>query len=149
MSRMQLAEVAPEIYQAWYAAEQAIRRGPLDSTVRELVKIRVSQMNGCLFCIDMHTTDARMAGETEQRIYYLNAWRESVKFTDAERAALAYAEAVTRLGEHGVSDEIWAEVEKNFEEGARAGLVAVTAMINLWNRIGVPLRMQPASAAES
>lgn len=143
MSRLPLPKLAPEVYQAWYAAEMAIRRGPLDSVIRELVKIRVSQINGCVYCIDMHTTEARLAGETEKRIYQLNAWRESALYTEAERVALAYAEAVTRLGEHGVPDELWAEVEKHFEEGARGGLVSVTAMINLWNRIGVPLRMQP------
>ncbi len=143
MSRMKLPQAAPEVYQAWIAAEGAIRRGPLDPVVRELVKIRASQLNGCVYCIDMHTTDARLAGETEKRIFQLDAWRESRLYTEAERAALAYAEAVTRLGEHGVSDEIWTEVEKHFEEGARAGLVAITAMINLWNRIAVPLRMLP------
>ncbi|MFD0364541.1 carboxymuconolactone decarboxylase family protein [Nocardia sp. GCM10030253] len=140
---MNLADVSPEIYHAWFAAESAIRRGPLDPTVRELVKIRCSQINGCVYCIDLHTTDARLAGETEKRIFQLDAWRESVLYTEPERAALAYAEAVTKLGERGVSDEIWADVEKHFEQGARAGLVAVSAMINLWNRIGVPLRMQP------
>ncbi|MEV6065641.1 carboxymuconolactone decarboxylase family protein [Nocardia sp. NPDC052001] len=144
MSRMNLAAVAPEVYKAWMAAEVAIRRGPLDATVRELVKIRVSQINRCLFCIEMHTTEARKEGETEKRIYHLNAWRESDQFTPAERAALEYAEAATELGEHGVSDEIWAEVEKNFDEGARGGLVAITAQINLWNRIGVPLRLYDA-----
>ncbi|WP_369639186.1 carboxymuconolactone decarboxylase family protein [Nocardia sp. JMUB6875] len=140
---MNLSEVAPEIYQAWVAAEIAIRRGPLDATVRELVKIRVSQINGCLFCIDMHATEARKEGETERRLWHLNAWRESALFTDAERAALEYAEAATELGPHGVSDEIWAGVEKHFDEGQRAGLVAVTAQINLWNRIGVPMRLEP------
>ncbi|MFB7717324.1 carboxymuconolactone decarboxylase family protein [Nocardia sp. NPDC056100] len=144
MSRMNLAAVAPEVYKAWMAAEVAIRRGPLDATVRELVKIRVSQINRCLFCIEMHTTEARKEGETEKRIYHLNAWRESDQFTPAERAALEYAEAATELGEHGVSDEIWAEVEKNFDEGARGGLVAITAQINLWNRLGVPLRLYDA-----
>ncbi|MEU8900856.1 carboxymuconolactone decarboxylase family protein [Nocardia sp. NPDC048505] len=143
MARLNLPELAPEVYKGWYEAEMAIRRGPLDATVRELVKIRVSQLNGCLYCIDMHTTDARLHGETEQRIYYLNAWRESVKFSAAEKAALAYAEEVTALGPHGVTDAVWAEVQAEFEEGAQAGLVAVTAMINLWNRIGVPLRMEP------
>ncbi|GAA5084078.1 carboxymuconolactone decarboxylase family protein [Nocardia iowensis] len=143
MSRMKLAKVFPEVYQAWFAAEAAIRRGPLSPVVRELVKIRVSQINGCVYCIDLHTTDARLAGETEKRIFQLDAWRESALYTDAERAALAYAEAVTKLGDHGVSDEVWADVEKHFDEGATAGLVAITAMINLWNRIGVPLRIQP------
>ncbi|MCU1648235.1 MAG: uncharacterized protein JWN03_8510 [Nocardia sp.] len=141
MSRMNLAAVAPEVYKAWMAAEVAIRRGPLDATVRELVKIRVSQINRCLFCIEMHTTEARKEGETEKRIYHLDAWRESDLFTDAEGAALEYAEAATELGVHGVSDEIWAAVEKNFDEGERGGLVAITAQINMWNRLGVPLRM--------
>ncbi|MGW4351612.1 carboxymuconolactone decarboxylase family protein [Nocardia sp. NPDC004582] len=143
MSRLTMHEAAPEVYQAWIAAETAIRRGPLDATVRELVKIRVSQINGCLFCVDMHSTEARKLGETERRLWHLNAWRESALFTPAEQAALEYAEAATRLGAHGVSDEIWAGVEKHFDEGPRAGLVAVTAQINLWNRIGVPLRMEP------
>ncbi|WP_069163821.1 carboxymuconolactone decarboxylase family protein [Nocardia altamirensis] len=140
---MKLATVAPEVYKAWFAAEAAIRRGPLDPVIRELVKIRVSQQNGCVYCIDLHTTDARLEGETEKRIYQLNAWRESALYTEQERAALAYADAVTKLGEHGVSDEVWADVEKHFDEGAAAGLVAVTAMVNLWNRIGVPMQMRP------
>ncbi|MGW4244133.1 carboxymuconolactone decarboxylase family protein [Nocardia sp. NPDC004722] len=140
---MNLSEAAPEVYKAWLAAEAAIRRGPLDATVRELVKIRVSQLNGCLFCIDMHSTEARKEGETERRLWHLNAWRESALFTETERAALEYAEAATHLGPHGVSDEIWADVEKHFDEGQRAGLVAVTAQINLWNRIGVPMRLEP------
>ncbi|MFE3194580.1 carboxymuconolactone decarboxylase family protein [Nocardia sp. NPDC059240] len=140
---MNLSEVAPEVYKGWVAAEVAIVRGPLDATVRELVKIRVSQINGCLFCIDMHATEARKEGETERRVWHLSAWRESALFTEAERAALEYAEAATELGPHGVSDEIWAAVEKHFDEGERAGLVAVTAQINMWNRLGVPLRMEP------
>lgn len=142
MARMNTAEAAPEVYKAFMAAEVAIRKGPLDATVRELVKIRASQMNGCLFCIDMHTSEARKHGETEQRIYNLNAWRESRLFTEAERAALAYAEAVTILDVHNVTDEIWADVEKHFDEGERGGLVAISALINLWNRIAVPTRMQ-------
>lgn len=142
MGRMNVAEAAPEAYRAFAAAEMAIRKGPLDATVRELVKIRASQMNGCLLCIDMHTEEARKHGETERRIYNLNAWRESTLFTDAERAALAYVEAVTVLDTHNVTDEIWAEVEKHFDEGERGGLVAISALINLWNRIGVPMRMQ-------
>ena len=142
MARMNTAEAAPEVYKAFMAAEVAIRKGPLDATVRELVKIRASQMNGCLFCIDMHTGEARKHGETEQRIYNLDAWRESRLFTGAERAALAYVEAVTILDVHNVTDEIWAEVEKHFDEGERGGLVAISALINLWNRIAIPTRMQ-------
>lgn len=145
MTRLQMHEVAPDVYKGWLAAEAAIRRGPLDAVVRELVKIRVSQINRCLFCIDMHTTEARKEGETEKRIHHLPAWRESDQFTAPERAALEYAEAATELGVHGVSDEVWDEVEKNFDEGQRAGLVAITAQINLWNRIGVPLRLYQGS----
>ncbi|WP_306362485.1 carboxymuconolactone decarboxylase family protein [Nocardia sp. CC227C] len=143
MSRLNLPKLAPEVYKAWAAAEMAIHQGPLDPVVRELVKIRVSQINGCLYCIDMHTTQARKEGESEQRIFHLNAWRESTLFTEVEKAALEYAEAATELGPHGVSDEVWATVEKHFDEGQRGGLVAITAQINLWNRLGVPLRIQP------
>ncbi|MFI1913167.1 carboxymuconolactone decarboxylase family protein [Nocardia sp. NPDC020380] len=143
MQRMNMAEAAPEVYKGWVAAEIAIINGPLDATVRHLVKLRVSQLNGCLYCIDMHTDEARKAGETDLRLAHLTAWWESAQFTGTEKAALDYAEAATRLDRQGVTDEVWAAVEKHFDEGERAGLVAVTAQINMWNRLGVPLHMEP------
>lgn len=142
MSRLNVAELAPTVYEALLAAEQAIGQGPLDRAVRELVKLRVSQLNGCLFCIDMHTHAALEHGELPDRIYQLPAWRESDLYTEAERAALAYAEAVTTRPD-GVSDEVWADVAAAFSPEAAAFLVAQLAQINLWNRLAAPMRTPP------
>src|SRR3954471_10609506 len=114
MARMNVAETAPEVYRALSHVEGVIRKGPLEQTIRELVKIRASQMNGCLFCIDMHIHEALELGESQDRIFQVTAWRESSLFSPAERAALAYTEAVTELPS-GVSDELWDEVTANFK----------------------------------
>jgi AhpD family alkylhydroperoxidase len=137
MARISVPDVAPELYGAFVHTERIIRKGPLDPTVRELVKIRASQMNGCLFCIDMHTHEALDLGETQDRIYQLIAWRESSLFTDAERAALAYTEAATELPS-GVSDEVWNAVAAAFKPEELAYLVGQVAMINAWNRVAAP-----------
>ncbi|MEV0970714.1 carboxymuconolactone decarboxylase family protein [Microtetraspora glauca] len=142
MSRLNIAESAPEMYKAFLQAEQAIQEGPLHATVRELVKIRGSQLNGCLFCVDMHVHEALRLGETQDRIYQLSAWRESELYTDAERAALAYTEAVTKQPD-GVSDEVWDAVAAAFKPEEAAYLVAQVAQINLWNRIAAPMRTRP------
>ncbi|GAA4614182.1 carboxymuconolactone decarboxylase family protein [Actinoallomurus liliacearum] len=142
MSRLNVAELAPEVYKAFLQAEQAIRRGPLTATVRELVKIRASQLNGCLFCIDMHTHEALELGENLNRIIQLPAWRESRLYTEAERAALAYAEAATR-GPEEVSDEIWNAVTDAFKPDEAAFLVAQVAQINMWNRVAGTMHTQP------
>ncbi|MEV5709144.1 carboxymuconolactone decarboxylase family protein [Actinoallomurus sp. NPDC052274] len=142
MSRLNVAELAPDVYKAFLQAEQAIRKGPLTATVRELVKIRASQLNGCLFCIDMHTHEALELGENLNRIIQLPAWRESRLYTDAERAALAYAEAATR-GPEEVSDEIWTAVTDAFKPDEAAFLVAQVAQINMWNRVAGTMHTQP------
>lgn len=142
MPRINLAETAPEVLQCFRQAEQALRKGPLDATVRELVKIRVSQMNGCVFCIDMHVHEALELGEKPDRIYQLNAWRESELYTEAERAALAYAEAATERPD-GVSDEVWNAVTAAFKPEEAAYLVAQVAQINLWNRVAAPSHARP------
>jgi AhpD family alkylhydroperoxidase len=123
----------------------------LDPRLFELVKIRASQINGCAYCLDMHTKDARRAGETEQRIYALSAWRETPFFTDRERAALEWTEAVTRVGDTHVPDDVYERVASHFDE---AGLIALTfgvIVINAWNRLSVSFRppvgsYQPAAA---
>src|SRR5262245_61087193 len=112
----------------------------LESSLFELVKIRASQINGCAYCIDMHTKDARLAGETEQRIYALSAWRETPFFSDRERAALEWTEAVTRLGETNVPDEIYRRVAAQFEESELVALTFGVIVINSWNRLAVPFR---------
>jgi AhpD family alkylhydroperoxidase len=112
----------------------------VEPSLFELVKIRASQINGCAYCIDMHTKDARAAGETEQRIYALNAWRETPFFTPRERAALEWAEAVTRLGDTHVPDEIYHRVAAVFDESELVALTFAVIVINGWNRLAVSFR---------
>lgn len=146
MTRLKLTGTASEGYRALLRSQQTVNDGPLDSVVRELVKTRVSQLNGCLFCIDMHTTEARRAGESEQRLYHLAAWHESPLYTARERAALRYAEAVT--GCVDVDDAHWEDLRGHFPDEAELGqLVLQVALINALNRLAVPLRKEPGSAA--
>jgi AhpD family alkylhydroperoxidase len=112
----------------------------VERTLFELVKIRASQMNGCAYCIDMHTKDARAAGATEQRIYALNAWRETPFFSDRERAALEWTEAVTRVADTHVPDEIYERVARHFKEAELVALTFAVVAINSWNRLAVSFR---------
>jgi AhpD family alkylhydroperoxidase len=117
----------------------------------ELIKIRASQINGCAYCLDMHTKDARRAGETEQRIYALNAWRETPFFTDRERAALEWTEALTRVADTHVPDDVFDRVSKQFKEEEIVALTFGVVVINSWNRLAISLRppvgsYQPAAA---
>lgn len=143
--RMKIAELAPEAYQHMYALEQFVAKSTLPATVRELVKLRVSQINGCAFCVDMHAHDLKAMGETDERLFSLVTWREAPFFTEAERAALALAEEATRLGQDGVSVAVWAAAEARFDEQTLAALVVAIATINAWNRYGVTLRLTPGS----
>jgi AhpD family alkylhydroperoxidase len=146
MARMGLNETVSDIYQALTNVETVIRKGPLDTTVRELIKIRASQLNGCVFCIDMHVHEALELGEKADRIYQLNAWRESELYSDAERAALAYAEAATERPS-GVSDEVWDAMTAAFKPEEVGYIVAQVAMINAWNRIAAPTHTLPPKRA--
>lgn len=118
----------------------AASRSHLDPSIAELVRIRASQINGCAYCVDMHTKDARAAGETEQRVYALPVWRETPFFTERERAALAFAEAVTTVSDGHVPDAVYSEAARQLSDDELAGLVAVLVTINAWNRIGVATR---------
>jgi AhpD family alkylhydroperoxidase len=111
----------------------------------ELVKTRASQLNGCAFCLDMHTKDARAGGETEQRLYALSAWRETPFFDARERAALGWTEAVTRLGDHPVPDEIYAEARQQFDERSLVDLTLAIVAINGWNRLAIAFRKEPGT----
>ncbi|HEY1624526.1 MAG TPA: carboxymuconolactone decarboxylase family protein [Streptosporangiaceae bacterium] len=122
------------------AAIKELDNAGIDPKLRELIRIRASQLNGCAYCIDMHTKDARAIGETEQRIYALPAWRETPYFTARERAALAFAESVTRMTQTHVPDEDFQAVAKEFSEQEVAALVSLITMINAWNAIGVSTR---------
>lgn len=119
------------------ALEEACQAGPLDPFIYELVKMRASQINGCAFCLDMHSKDARAMGETEQRLYMLNAWHESDLYNEQERAALALTEAITLISEHHVPEEIEAEARRVFDEESYANLVFAIAAINVWNRLAI------------
>jgi AhpD family alkylhydroperoxidase len=124
----------------------------LEPRLFELVKIRASQINGCAYCLDMHTKDARHAGETEQRIYALNGWRETPFFTDRERAALEWTEAVTRLGDSHVPDDLYERVARQFDEAELVALTFGVIVINSWNRLSISFQppvgsYQPAAAA--
>ena len=122
------------------AATKELDKADFDPQLRELVRIRASQLNGCAYCIDMHTKDARAIGETEQRIYGLVAWRETPYFSPRERAALAFTEAVTRLSDTHVPDQAYQEVAAEFSPLQVAALVSLIVTINAWNAIGVSTR---------
>lgn len=132
-------------YRAMLQLERYVRGSGIDSTLLELIKIRSSQINGCAFCIDMHTKDARLNGETEQRIYALNAWRETPFFTPEERAVLALTEAVTLIATNSVSDEIYDAVSRYFTPDEIANLLMAIVTINGWNRIAITTRIIPGS----
>jgi AhpD family alkylhydroperoxidase len=127
------------------SASAVVTQSTLPAATQELVKLRASQINGCGFCVDMHTKEATRAGETQVRLNMVAAWREATVFTEAERAALALAEEGTRLADasEGVSDEVWAEATKHYDSDQLAALVAVIALINAYNRVNVIIR-QPA-----
>ncbi len=122
------------------AATRELDKAEIDPRLRELIRIRASQLNGCAYCIDMHTKDARAIGETEQRIYGLAAWAETPYFTARERAALAFTEAVTRLADTHVPDQAYRDVAAEFSQLQIAALVSLIVAINAWNAIGVSTR---------
>ena len=147
--RMNYQAAAPDVMTAMigletYLARQSRREDGVDKPLMELVKIRVSQINQCAYCLDMHTKDARALGETEQRIYALSAWHETPFFSDRERAALAWAEANTLLPQ-GVSQQLFEEVREYFSEAQLANLTLAIATINAWNRFGVSFAPVPDS----
>ncbi len=135
----------PAAYQAMVQLEQYVRSSGLKPTLLELIKIRTSQINGCAFCIDMHTKDARLHGETEQRIYVLNSWRETPFFTAEERAVLAFTEAVTLIATDHVSDALYQEVSQHFSPEQIANLLMAIVTINAWNRIAIATRIVPGT----
>lgn len=123
--------------------ERYVRNSGLEKPLYELIKIRASQLNGCAYCLDMHHRDARAGGEDQRRLDVLSAWREAPElYTDRERAALALTEAVTLIGEAGVSNEVWSEATRHFDDAGMVDLLMAVATINVWNRLAVSTRMQ-------
>jgi len=143
-NRIIIKDLQPKAYQAMFGLEKYLDQTQLDQKLKDLIKIRVSQINHCAYCIDLHTKDARKAGETEQRIYALNAWKETPFFNDAERAVLALAEEITHISVNGVTDRTYEEALRLLGEERLAQAIMAIITINAWNRIGVSTHMMPA-----
>lgn len=142
-ARLDHYAISPEPLKIMLEFEKYIKSTNLDSTILDLVKIRASQINGCANCLDMHTKDARANGETEQRLYCLDAWRETDFYTEEERAVLALTEAVTRISKKGVSDDLYNSVREKFGEKDFVDLVYAINTINSWNRLAIAMRTVP------
>lgn len=139
-TRVNILKTTPEAYKAMMALEKFLASTPLTPTHKELIKIRASQINGCAYCINMHTRDARKQGETEQRIYLLNAWRETKLYTEEEQAILALTEEVTLIQNH-VSKETYDNARRLFDEEYLAAIIMMITTINAWNRIAISTEM--------
>jgi AhpD family alkylhydroperoxidase len=144
-ARIDYTDVAPGVYQALSAVEVYVRKSGLDRTLLDLVKLRASQINHCAFCLDMHWKEARTAGETEQRLYGLSAWREAPYYTARERAALAWTEAVTVLTDGFVPDNVFEAARTQFSEKELVDLTIAVIAINSWNRVAVTFRVPPGA----
>jgi AhpD family alkylhydroperoxidase len=139
-TRFSIAKLSPETFNAMVAVGKSQSGSPLEPALKELVKIRASQINGCAYCIDMHWKDARAAGETEQRLYGLSAWHESPYYTDRERAALLWTESLTFIHNDHAPDAIYEQVRAHFSEKEMSDLSWTIAAINAWNRVTIAAR---------
>jgi len=143
--RLAVDTLAPHVSEAMEALEAASRQTNLEPVLLDLVRLRASQINGCVYCVNMHSSDARKGGESERRLYALPVWRETPMFTPREKAALELTEAVTRLADREISDELYRRVAAHFTEVELAELLWVIAIINAWNRLGAAARPWPLS----
>lgn len=143
--RIRYSKAAPGAYRAMSGLEKYVRECGLEASLLELVRLRASQINGCAFCIDMHWKDARAAGESEQRLYGLDAWRETSFYTERERAALAWTEAVTLIAENHIADELYEQVRQHFSEEELVNLTMAVVAINGWNRLSISFRAEAGS----
>ena len=144
-SRLEIQKAAPDALRAMLGLQSHVDNSGLEPALMELVKIRASQINGCAYCLDMHTKDARANGESEQRIYMLPAWSETPFFTDRERAALAWTEALTLISETHAPDDVYEEVRQRFTEKELVALTMAIVAINGWNRIQIGFRAVPGT----
>jgi AhpD family alkylhydroperoxidase len=143
--RIDFTKYAQDAQRSLYVLERYLLTCGLDHHLVHLLKLRASQINGCAYCIDMHSKDARAIGETEQRLYELDAWRETPFYTDKERAALEWTEAITKVSESHVPDEVYEQVKKHFSEKEIVDLTLAAGMINLWNRLAISMRSVPGT----
>ncbi|RXZ77780.1 carboxymuconolactone decarboxylase family protein [Paenibacillaceae bacterium] len=141
--RFNHVNASPGALQTMLKLEGFIKTSGLDAKLYEIIKIRASQINGCAFCINMHTQEARKMGETEQRIYLLNAWREAPFYSDKERAVLELTEAVTRISEQGVPQDLYERVRAHVDEAEYVAIIMAINTINAWNRIAISTGMFP------
>jgi AhpD family alkylhydroperoxidase len=142
-SRIEVGKVSPKAMQAMFGLQSYADTSGLEPPLLELVKMRASQINGCAYCLDMHSQDARAAGETEQRLYLLDAWREAPFYSDRERAALAWTEALTLVTEGHVPDEVFEQASAQFTEQELVSLSMAVVAINSWNRLSIGFRAEP------
>lgn len=145
VQRFDYGQAAPGVYRAMRGLEEYLRQCDLEPTLIHLIKLRASQVNGCAYCIDMHWKDLRVAGESEARLYMLDAWHESPLYSPRERAALAWTEAVTAVGDGHVPDAVYAAARAEFSEKALADLTLAVATINAWNRLSIAARIVPGT----
>ena len=143
--RINIASTNPGAYKAMLGLETYLNQCGLDKKLLDLIRMRVSQINGCAYCLDMHWKELRAAGDTEQRLYGLDAWRESPYYGDRERAALAWAEAVTLVSEGHVPDEVFEEAHRHFNDEELANLTLAVGAINVWNRLNIAFRTVPGT----
>ena len=143
--RVNINETEPQAFKAMYTLEGYLATTQLSKIQKELIKIRASQINGCAFCIDMHTKDALKYGETTQRIFLLNAWRETQLFTEEEKVILAITEEITLITKKGLSEETYAKAEQFFDQKQIAQIIMAVITINAWNRIAISTHLEPAS----
>src|SRR5438477_11580164 len=143
--RIAYNKYSPNALHAMFALEKHLKSSTIEEKLLHLVKLRASQINGCAYCIDMHSIDARAAGETEQRLYALDAWRETPFFTDRERAGLAWIEAVTLVSQTHVPDAVYDEAKKHFSEKEISDLTFIASTINAWNRLAIASRTPPGT----
>jgi AhpD family alkylhydroperoxidase len=143
-SRIDVQQAAPELYRAMLRLDTAVGKSGLDPRLQELVKYRVAQMNGCAYCMDMHSRDALTAGERPERLHVVAGWREAGDwFDEREKAALAFAEAMTFIADGGVPDEVYEAAAEHFSEVELAGLIFLGMTINAWTRLGVTAKLMP------
>jgi AhpD family alkylhydroperoxidase len=145
-ARIRIDQVAPGAFKAVYGLKSYVQSA-VEPTVLELIKLRASMVNECAFCVDMHSRDALKAGESTQRLFAVAAWRDAGCFTQREQAALALTDAVTRLGDDGVPDDVWAEASAQFTEKELVDILIAIAAINVWNRLNIAIRNSPEIAA--
>lgn len=144
-ARINHVKLSHKLYTTLYSMETQLAESPLDKTILHLVKLRASQLNGCLFCLDMHSKESRLSGERELRLHHLAVWYESPQFSEKEKAALEWTEHLTQISAEGISDDLYEKIAAHFSDQELSDLTFAIGAINMWNRLGVAFRPEPGS----